>query len=126
MRLLSVRRLTIAALCLLAAGLVAAGALAAQGGLSVNPGILEQVARPGSVGALKISNTTSHPMKVRLAVRPWIQAPQRHRGPQPPQGARQAAPQSQELLAARGRDQSTRPLSRPPCPRAVRSTARSK
>jgi len=68
-----IRRLTTAAICVFAAGLATAGALAAQGGLSVNPGILEHAARPGSVGPLKISNTTSHPMKVRLAVRPWVQ-----------------------------------------------------
>jgi hypothetical protein len=62
-----------AAICVLAAGLTTVGAVAAKGGLSVTPGILEHVARPGSVGALKISNTTSKPMKVRLAVHPWVQ-----------------------------------------------------
>lgn len=73
MKPFGVRRLALVAICVLAAGFTAAGALAAQGGLSVNPGIFEQVARPGSVGPLKISNTTAHPMKVRFAVRPWIQ-----------------------------------------------------
>jgi len=74
MRQHSIRRLMTAAICVCAAGLATAVALAAQGGLSVNPGILEHAARPGSVGALDISNTTSRPMKVSLAVRPWRQA----------------------------------------------------
>ncbi len=74
MRLFSAPRLAIAAICLLLAGLGVAQALAAQGGLSVTPGIFEAAARPGSVGALKIANTTAKPMKVRLAVRPWLQA----------------------------------------------------
>jgi hypothetical protein len=74
MRLLSAPRLAIAAICLLLAGLGAAQALAAKGGLSVTPGIFEHVAQRGSVGALKIANTTAKPMTVRLALRPWIQA----------------------------------------------------
>jgi hypothetical protein len=66
--------LALAAACLLLAGLGASGALAASGGVSVTPGILEATARPGAVGALEIANTTSRPMKVSLAVRPWRQA----------------------------------------------------
>jgi hypothetical protein len=74
MRLFSARRPAIAAVCLLLAGLAASGALASSGGLSVTPGILEHVAQPGDVGTLKIANTTSRPMKVSFAVRPWVQA----------------------------------------------------
>jgi hypothetical protein len=68
------RRSAIAALCLLVAGVGAAQALAARGGLSVTPGILEDVARPGAVGPLTVSNTTSRPMRVSIAFRPWIQS----------------------------------------------------
>ncbi len=68
------RRSAIAALCLLVAGFGAAHALGASGGLSVTPGILEHVAQPGGGGSLKVSNTTSRPMKVSLAVRPWLQS----------------------------------------------------
>jgi hypothetical protein len=68
------RRAALAATCLALAGLGAAGAFAASGGLSVTPGILEHVAQPGSLGPLKIANTTSRPMKVSLAVHPWRQA----------------------------------------------------
>ena len=67
------RRSAIAALCLLVAGLGAAHALAA-GGLSVTPGILEHVAQPGAVGPLTVSNTTSRPMRVSIAARPWLQS----------------------------------------------------
>lgn len=67
------RRAAIAALCLLVAGFGAAQALGA-GGLSVTPGILEHVAQPGGVGPLEVSNTTSRPMRVSLAVRPWLQS----------------------------------------------------
>jgi len=74
MRLPTNRRTAIAAIALIAAALGAGQAFAAKGGLSVNPGILEAAARPGSLGALKVSNTTSRPMKVRLAMRPWRQA----------------------------------------------------
>jgi hypothetical protein len=45
-----------------------------SGGLSVTPGILEHVANHGSVGSLKISNTTGAPMTVKVALRPWLQA----------------------------------------------------
>jgi hypothetical protein len=68
------RRSVIAALCLLVAGLGAAHALAARGGLSVTPGILEHVAQSGGIGALTVSNTSSRPMKVSLAARPWVQS----------------------------------------------------
>jgi hypothetical protein len=73
-RLARARRSAIAALCLLVAGLGAAHALAASGGLSVTPGILEHVAQPGAVGPLTVSNTTSRPMRVSVAVRPWVQS----------------------------------------------------
>lgn len=67
------RRSAIAALCLLVAGFGAVHALAA-GGLSVTPGILEHVAEPGGVGTLEVSNTTSRPMKISIAVHPWLQS----------------------------------------------------
>jgi hypothetical protein len=68
------RKAALAAACLALAGLGAAGAFAASGGLSVTPGILEHAADPGPLGPLKVANTTSRPMKVSLAVRPWRQA----------------------------------------------------
>jgi hypothetical protein len=74
MRLLGTRRAALAATCLLIAALGASQALAASGGLSIFPGILEHTANPGSVGSVKITNTTAKPMKVRLAVRPWAQS----------------------------------------------------
>jgi len=74
MRLPTNRRAAIAAIALLVAALGAGQAFAAKGGLSVDPGILEAAAQPGSLGALKVSNTTSRPMKVRLAMRPWRQS----------------------------------------------------
>lgn len=67
-------RSALAAICLLTAALGVGPAFAAKGGLSVNPGIFEAAAQPGSLGALKVSNTTSHPIRVRLAMRPWAQA----------------------------------------------------
>lgn len=74
MRLFRTRRLAIAAIALLLAGLGVGHAFAARGGLSITPGILEHVARPGGIGAVQISNSTSRPMKIGLAVRPWVQA----------------------------------------------------
>jgi hypothetical protein len=76
MRLATNQLAAFAAACLLslAAALAPATASAQRGGLSVDPGILEAPARPGGVGALKVSNTTSRAMRVRLAVRPWRQA----------------------------------------------------
>jgi len=74
MRARPTRRTALAAACLAIAALGAGQALAAKGGLSVTPGILEHAARPGSLGPLEVSNTTSRPMKVRLAMRPWRQA----------------------------------------------------
>ena len=73
---IGIRRLAALAVAigLLAAGPGAGGALAARGGLSITPGILEHAAQPGGVGAVKISNTTSGPMTVKLAMRPWAQA----------------------------------------------------
>jgi hypothetical protein len=44
------------------------------GGLSVSPGVFERIARRGRVGSIEISNTTATPMKVTVALRPWLQA----------------------------------------------------
>jgi hypothetical protein len=74
MRRKSTRRAALAATCLLALALAPAEAAAQRGGLSVTPGILEAAARPGGIGAVEISNTTAKPMKVGLAVRPWLQS----------------------------------------------------
>ncbi len=75
MRLHNIRRLTLAiALVTTVAMLTVAGAsLAAGGGVSISPGIFEHVAGRGSVGSIKISNTTSTSMVVRVALRPWLQ-----------------------------------------------------
>jgi len=74
MRLPGIRRATISVTCLLVVALAPAEASAARGALSISPGILEQTARPGGLGEVKISNTTARPMKVALAVRPWLQS----------------------------------------------------
>ena len=74
MRTPKTRRAALAAICLLAAALGAAHALAARGGLSITPGIFEAPARPGGLGAAKVSNTTAKPMRVRVIARPWIQS----------------------------------------------------
>jgi hypothetical protein len=74
MRLLRTRRSAVITIALLLAGLGAAHALAARGGLSITPGILEATARPGGLGAVKIANTTRHAMRIKLAVRPWVQS----------------------------------------------------
>jgi len=75
MRLHSIRRLTlVTTLVMTSAMLTAAGAsLAAGGGVSISPGIFEHVASRGSVGSIKISNTTSTSMLVKVALRPWLQ-----------------------------------------------------
>jgi hypothetical protein len=74
MRLKSTRRAALAAICLLAVALAPAEASAQRGGLSVTPGILEAAARPGGIGAVEVQNTAAKAMRVRLAVRPWLQA----------------------------------------------------
>lgn len=74
MRLPSTRRSAIAAICLIVAAFGVGQAFAARGGLSITPGILEHAARPGGIGAVKIANTTAKPMKIGLAVRPWLQS----------------------------------------------------
>lgn len=51
----------------------AAASLAAGGGLSISPGIFEHVASRGSVGSIKISNTTGTSMAVSVVLRPWLQ-----------------------------------------------------
>jgi hypothetical protein len=64
-----------AAIGLLAVGPGAGSALAARGGLSVTPGILEEVARPGGIGGgVEIANTTNGPLRVGIALRPWQQS----------------------------------------------------
>ena len=73
MRLLNTRRSSIVAIGLLVAALGVGGALAA-GGLSISPGIFKRAARPGGLGAVKISNTTRAPMAITLAARPWVQS----------------------------------------------------
>jgi hypothetical protein len=71
MRLHNIRRLifvtTIAMLS------TAGASLAAGGGLSISPGIFEHVASRGSVGSIKISNTTDTSLAVSIALRPWLQ-----------------------------------------------------
>jgi hypothetical protein len=57
------------------AGSVQPAETASGEGLSVAPGIFEHTANRGSVGSLKISNTTSVPMTVKVVLRPWAQAP---------------------------------------------------
>jgi hypothetical protein len=44
------------------------------GGLSVSPGIFEQLARRGRLGVVQISNTTSSSMAISVALRPWLQS----------------------------------------------------
>ena len=75
MKLHGIRRVAIlaTAIGLLAASL-SVGSVLASGGLSVTPGILEHVARPGGIGTVRVANTTGGTMTVRLAVRPWVQA----------------------------------------------------
>ena len=75
MKLHGIRRVAIlaTAIGLLAASL-SVGSVLASGGLSVTPGILEHVARPGGIGTVTVANTTGGTMTVRLAVRPWVQA----------------------------------------------------
>lgn len=75
MRLHNTRRLTLVMTLVMAvATLTVAGAsLAAGGGVSISPGIFEHVASRGSVGSIKISNTTGTSMAMRVALRPWLQ-----------------------------------------------------
>ena len=55
------------------AGVALPQALAA-GGLSISPAIVEHLARPGSVGSIEVKNTTSTPLAITVAARPWRQA----------------------------------------------------
>jgi hypothetical protein len=60
-----------------AAPLVAAVALTpafAAGGLSITPAIVEHLAQPGAVGSVTVKNTTSVPLAITVATRPWRQA----------------------------------------------------
>ncbi len=72
MRLHNIRRSMFAATLgmLIAAGV----SVAAGGGMSISPGIVEHVASRGSVGSIKISNTTGTSMAVKVTLRPWLQA----------------------------------------------------
>lgn len=62
--------------------IVAAAALAATtlpqalaaGGLSISPALVEHLAQPGTVGSIEIKNTTSAPLAIKVAARPWRQA----------------------------------------------------
>lgn len=65
------RTLTIAAALLTVAALPAARA---AGGLSISPAIVEHVAQPGTVGSVIVKNTTSTPLSITVAERPWRQA----------------------------------------------------
>ena len=49
-------------------------AVSAQGGLSITPGILEQTARSGASGSVRIENTSGRRLRVRVRPRPWRQA----------------------------------------------------
>jgi hypothetical protein len=71
MRLHHIRRLMLATTFAMLA--VASASLAAGGGLSISPGIFEHVASRGSVGSIKISNTTGTSMAVSVVLRPWLQ-----------------------------------------------------
>lgn len=55
------------------AGVALPQALAA-GGLSISPALVEHLAQPGTVGSIEIKNTTSVPLAIKVAARPWRQA----------------------------------------------------
>ncbi len=57
----------------LLAGVALPQALAA-GGLSISPAIVEHLARPGTVGSIEVKNSTSTPLAITVAARPWRQA----------------------------------------------------
>jgi P pilus assembly chaperone PapD len=60
-----------------AAALLGSAALSqalAAGGLSISPAIVEHAAQPGTAGSVEVANTTSGPLAVTVAVRPWRQA----------------------------------------------------
>jgi hypothetical protein len=46
----------------------------AAGGLSISPALVEHLAQPGAVGSIEIKNTTSVPLAITVAARPWRQA----------------------------------------------------
>jgi hypothetical protein len=71
MRFHNIRRLTLVMTVTMLT--LASASLAAGGGLSVSPGIFEHVANRGSVGSIKISNTTGTSMAVSVVLRPWLQ-----------------------------------------------------
>lgn len=49
-------------------------AIAAQGGVSINPQILETTARRSASGTVTISNTSTRKLRMTVAARPWRQA----------------------------------------------------
>lgn len=55
------------------AGVALPQALAA-GGLSISPALVEHLAQPGAVGSIEVKNTTSVPLAIKVAARPWRQA----------------------------------------------------
>jgi hypothetical protein len=46
----------------------------AAGGLSISPALVEHLAQPGVVGSIEVKNTTSVPLAIKVAARPWRQA----------------------------------------------------
>lgn len=46
----------------------------AAGGLSISPAIVERPAQPGAAGSIEVKNTTSVPLAIKVAARPWRQA----------------------------------------------------
>jgi hypothetical protein len=58
----------------IAIGASMGSAQAFASGLSVSPSIVEHTAKPGGVGAITVTNTTTSAMTVRIALRPWLQS----------------------------------------------------
>ena len=67
------RTLILAIAAAVLAGFALPQALAA-GGLSISPAIVEHLAQPGAVGSIEVKNTTSSPLAITVAARPWRQA----------------------------------------------------
>lgn len=63
---------TLLAAALLVAALPATAG--AAGGLSMSPPILEKQAQTGSMGVVKITNSSSQTMRVTVTSRPWLQS----------------------------------------------------
>lgn len=45
-----------------------------SGGLTLSPALIERTARVGSLGEIRVANTSKRAMKVTVAARPWLQA----------------------------------------------------